>query len=98
MFIPKVSTLLLIAVGLLILSAVSIAPNGTRKPVMMADGTAAHSPDGKVLTEFDTQQFLKSNWFGLTALVLAPVVLVLAVARLIWPSVEKDNEDSNDSD
>jgi hypothetical protein len=80
---PKFFTLLLIAVGLFILSAIAIAPNGTRKPVMMADGTVAHSPDGKVLTEFDTSRFLKSNWLGLTALGLAPVVLVLAVTRLI---------------
>jgi hypothetical protein len=94
---PKFSILLLIAVGLFILSAISIAPNGTRKPVVMADGTVAHSPDGKVLTEFDTPGFLKSNWFGLTALGLAPVVLVLAVARLIRPGVEKDKEDDKES-
>ena len=81
---PKFSVLLLIAVGLFILSAISIAPNGTRKPVVMADGTVAHSSDGKVLTEFDTPGFLKSNWLGLAALGLAPVVLVLAVARLMF--------------
>jgi hypothetical protein len=94
---PKFSTLLLIAVGLFVLSAVSIAPNGTRKPVVMADGTFAHSPDGNVLTEFDTSHFLKSNWLGLTALGLAPVVLVFALARLKWPGVEKDKEDAKES-
>jgi hypothetical protein len=94
---PKFSTLLFIAVGLFILSAVSIAPNGTRKPVVMADGKIAHSPDGKVLTEFDTSRFLKSNWLGLAALGLAPVVLVLAAARLIWPRVERDKTDDNES-
>ena len=94
---PKFSTLLFIALGLFILSAVSIAPNGTRKPVVLADGTNAHSPDGKVLTEFDTSRFLKSNWLGLTALGLAPVILILAVARLFWPRVERDKTDENDS-
>jgi hypothetical protein len=95
MHMPKFSTLLFIAIGLFIMSAVSIAPNGTRKPVVMADGMVAHSPDGKVLTEFDTSSFLKSNWFGLATLALAPVFLVLAVARLIWPKVLRDNEDDN---
>jgi hypothetical protein len=87
---PKFSNLLLVAVGLFILSSVSIAPNGTRKPVVMADGTVAHGPDGRVLTEFDSSGFLKGNWFDLSAAVLSLVFLVLAVARLIWPRVRRD--------
>ena len=94
---PKFSTLLLIAVGLFILSAVSIAPNGTRKPVVLADGTVAHSPDGKVLTEPDNLSSLKSNWFGVTTLFLAPVFLVLAVARLIWSKFKRDKGDDDSS-
>jgi hypothetical protein len=90
---PKFSTILLIAVGLFILSAISIAPNGTRKPVMLADGTVAHSPDGKVLTVLDNLSTLKSNWFGFATLLLAPVVLVLAIARLIWSIFKRDNKD-----
>jgi hypothetical protein len=90
---PKFSTLLLVAVGLFILSALSIAPNGTRKPVVLADGTVAHSPDGKVLTEPDNLRILKSNWLGIATLFLAPVVLVLAVARLVWSKRKRRKDD-----
>lgn len=87
---PKFFTLLLIAVSLFILSSVSIASNGTRKPVVMADGIVAHSSDSRALTEFDVSGFLSGNWFGLSAAVLSLVFLVLAVARLIWPGVQRD--------
>ena len=91
---PKFSTLLLVAVGLFILSSISIAPNGTRKPVVMADGTAAYRPDGRPLTEFDSSGFLKGNWFGVSAGVLAFVFLVLAVVRLISPRVRRASNDN----
>ncbi len=85
----RFSTLLLVAVGLFILSSISIAPNGTRKPVTTAEGTAVYGPDGKALTEFDSWSYVKSNWFGFSAGMLSLVFLALAVARLVWSRVPR---------
>jgi hypothetical protein len=81
---PKLSTLLIAALGFFVFASISIAPNGTRKPVINADGTVAHTPEGRVLTEIDGWGYVKKNWFGFLALFLTCVCLALGVVRLAW--------------
>ena len=67
---PKFHILFLIALGLLLLAGISIAPSLGRGPVLAADGTELRRPDGSVVSKPDAEGYIRSHRFGFGAAAL----------------------------
>ena len=81
---PKFRILFLIALGLLLLAGISIAPSLGRGPVLAADGTELRRPDGSVVSKPDAEGYIRSNRFGFGAAALSMLFFVLAIVRVLW--------------
>jgi hypothetical protein len=97
---PKFHILFLIALGLLLLAGISLAPSLGRGPVLAADGTELRRPDGSVVSKPDAEGYIRSNRFGFGAAALSMLFFVLAIVRVLWnlslrvrrPRYEKEPE------
>jgi hypothetical protein len=67
---PRFHILFLIALGLLLLAGISIAPSLGRRAVLAADGTELRRPDGSVVSKPDAEGYIRSNRFGFGAAAL----------------------------
>jgi len=81
---PKFHILFLIALGLLLLAGISLAPSLGRGPVLAADGTELRRPDGSVVSKPDAEGYIRSNRFGFGAAALSMLFFVLAIVRPLW--------------
>jgi len=97
---PRFHILFLIALGLLLLAGISLAPSLGRGPVLAADGTELRRPDGSVVSKPDAEGYIRSNRFGFGAAALSMLFFVLAIVRRLWhpslrvrrPRYEKEPE------
>jgi hypothetical protein len=81
---PKFYTFFLLALGFLLLSSISIAPNMGRKPKLAADGARVTRADGSTQMQPDVDGHIKTNWFGYGAAILSILFFVLGILRLVW--------------
>ena len=83
----KNKTLVMAVIGLIALASISIAPYAPLKPLIGADGSPLHRPDGTLAMTGDAAAMWSLNWFGYSVLILAVILfawLLLRIGRSLY--------------
>jgi hypothetical protein len=97
MRLPKLSTHVFIAAGLLLFASISIAPYASRKQVIGADGAPVVGSDGGALTTLDTADMWTVNWLGYGLAILAGLAFIGLFVRVVWLLIVRFHGGTNES-
>jgi|SRR5882724_1358335 len=84
---PKTRTQVFAIIGLVALASISMAPCAAVKPLLGADGSRIHRPDGTVVMTADNAFMWSVNWFAYSLLILAVALsgwLLLRIVGSLW--------------